>query len=244
MYHLYSRCGINSNTNIKSSLQIQLTEIKKQLHKKKLKNLEISSGTNMITISKSIGKIKEGKSIINTTTTLNHTSINTLNTINNNLNIKSINFSTTHKKNVSNTNTNSFRSINLNPAYSTNQPHTNHIKTISNPYIVKNNKLNTISSSNLNFSNKNINDVNVINFNSENINNYTKEIINGTNNSKIFVVSRDSNIRFKSDLENEWDYNSGEDSNLSNQNVKNVNTSMKDDSYNTPTKKKVMRYYS
>jgi hypothetical protein len=237
-YHLYSRSGINSvNTPSKAMsrkdknyLQIQLTEIKSHLNKKKLKNLEVK---------KSIVSNKTNKSN-------NTSSFNSHTFTNNNIKIKNININTSIKKNT----INSIHSINFN-SFRSYQVNHNHSKTTaSNPlyntkFTSKNSEPKFNSQVNKNYQKLKdaiLTDSNEIcnsHFSSHPKFNDTTETQN-TGNSKIYVVARDSNLRFKTELEESQESSFD----CEDEQEQRANITISEECYNTPTKKKVLRYYS
>jgi hypothetical protein len=249
-YHLYSRSGINSvstpskpmsmSKKDKNYLQIQLTEIKSHLNKKKLKNLEIKNSVNI----GSLNNLTSSKSF-KTSNTSAHS------TINNNIKIKNININTSIKKNTINS-INSFNSINFN-SFRSYQVNHNHSKTIctnpilNNKFNLKNTEPKYNSQINKNFKKlkdailTDSNEMCNTNFSPRPHFNDTTETQN-TGNSKIYVVARDSNMRFKTELEESLESSVSIDEQDHEEHKANITIS--EECYNTPTKKKVLRYYS
>lgn len=261
MYHIYSRTGFNSGRE--AQIQIQLTEIKQQLNKKKLKNLDnIKSNFNKSNYSIN-SKIFKNNNSVNSNKTSHYPSKIIVSNFNSN--VDKVNFSNRYNIHNPNTSKNLKPNITLNTYRSMNSKH---LKTVSNPLMNNLMKLNSNTSQAKSFKNVN-SEINVRDSN-ELCNNFASPVeskmrvdlrsqfenVNLSNNfsstgrekdantnSKIYVVSRDNNLRFKTE------FNISQDSSLdcdisSENNCKKTNISMSEECYNTPTKKKVIRYYS
>ncbi len=252
-YHLYSRSGINSvstpskhmsmSNKDKNYLQIQLTEIKSHLNKKKLKNKEIKKSENSC-----IGKLKTVNILSSKSLKTNTNNSSSHSTVNNNIKLKNININTSIKKNSFNS-INTYNSINFNSFRSYHINH-NHSKTIcTNPILKNTEKYNSQTQTNKNL--RKLKDVILTDSNEmcntnfsqhPKFNDTTGNETQNTGNSKIYVVARDSNMRFKTEFEESLESSLSIDEQYHKEDKANI--TINEECFNTPTKKRILRYYS
>jgi hypothetical protein len=266
IYHIYSRSGLNSSRD--GQLHIQLTEIKHQLNQKKFKNIDTIESNTKFNIGFKKTSINSMKSSNLSSKVflrnLNSNCTSVQNKKGDNSNKQIINLNQVKTKSC----LNSYRSMNT---INTMNTSINHSKTVSipmmNDLLKKANKINhTTKNVNLKIKKQdnNLRDSNElcnnfvspvenklrIDFRSQfdnmtiSNNSTVREKDGLTTNSKIYVVSRDNNIRFKTDINISQDSSFDAEVSSENNMGKKTNITMSEECYNTPTKKKVIRYYS